>query len=114
IARLSMTPMVLCVNPSVKAKTLSEFLALAKHNPGKLNYGSPGVGSTAHLSTEQLEQMTGIDATHVPYKAVSQAQTDLMAGHLDFMFIVPSAAVAGEQSGTLRCLAVGTKERLTQ
>jgi len=114
IARLILVPMVLCLNPSVPAKSLQEFINLAKTRPGKLNFGSPGEGSTAHLSTEMLIKSTGIKATHVPYKAVSQAQTDLIGGRLDFMFIVPSAAIAQMQNGGLRCLAVTTETRLPQ
>ncbi|OWT55720.1 Bug family tripartite tricarboxylate transporter substrate binding protein [Candidimonas nitroreducens] len=114
IARVAMVPMVLCVNPSVPAKTVQQLIALAKREPGKLNFGSPGTGSTAHLAVEQLKDKTGIKVTHVPYKAVSQAQTDLIGGQLDFMFIVPSAAMAQMQAGKLRCLGVGSQERLAQ
>lgn len=114
IARLILVPMVLCLNPSVPAKSLQEFIDLAKEKPDSLNFGSPGEGSTAHLSTEMLVKSTGIKATHIPYKAVSQAQTDLIGGRLDFMFIVPSAAIAQMQNGGLRCLAVTTETRLPQ
>lgn len=114
IVRIAMVPMVLCVHPSVEATNVQELVSLAKREPGRLNFGSPGTGSTAHLAVERLKGQTGIEVAHVPYKAVSQAQTDLIGGHLDFMFIVPSAAMAQMEAGALRCLGVGSQERLPQ
>lgn len=114
VVRMVMAPTVLCVNSSLSATNLAQFIALAKSNPGKLNYGSPGTGSTTHLSGEILKEKTGININHVPYKEVSRAQADLIGGHLDFMFIVPAVAIGQVKAGTIRCLAVTSRERIPQ
>src|SRR5262249_34627654 len=82
IAHVGGPPAVLAVNPQVRAKTLKEFVALAKSEPGKLAYGSPGNGTQGHLIAELFKQVTGIKMTHVPYKGASLAVADLIAGHL--------------------------------
>jgi tripartite-type tricarboxylate transporter receptor subunit TctC len=85
IAMVASFPNVLVVNPSVPAKTVAEFIALAKSKPGGLTYGSSGAGSSSHLSTALLEHMTGTKFTHVPYKGAAPATADFLGGRLDFM-----------------------------
>ena len=71
LAIVTEVPVVMCVNPSVPAKTVAEFVAYAKQNPGKLNFGSSGTGSFTHLAGEMFKQMAGIEMTHVPYKGAA-------------------------------------------
>lgn len=112
IARLAFTPLILCTSPSLSASNFSELIALAKSEPGVLTYGSAGVGSTTHLAGEMLKSMAGIDVLHVPYKAMSQAETDLAGSHIDMMFVVPSVAVPQIKAGKYRAIAVGGPDRL--
>lgn len=114
ILRMGFTPLLLCVHPSVAATNIQELVALAKSKPGTLNYGSAGSGAPTHLAGEMLKTMTGIDIQHVPYKAISQAQTDLLSGQLQLMFIVPSAAMQHMAAGKLRALGVGSLKRMPQ
>lgn len=104
IARIGATPLVLVVHPSVPAKNLAELLVLAKASPGKLNFGSSGSGSTAHLAMEMLKSTAGISMRHIPYKGVNQAQTDLLAGHVNLLFVVPSFAIPEINTSRLRAL----------
>ena len=76
LALVTEVPVVLCVNPSVPAKTVAEFVAYAKQNPGKLNFGSSGTGSFTHLAAEMFKQMAGIEMTHVAYKGAAPALTE--------------------------------------
>jgi tripartite-type tricarboxylate transporter receptor subunit TctC len=112
IQRVAFAPFILTVHPSVPAHNLRELIALAKSRPGQLNYGSPSNGSPAHLATELLKTMTGIDMVHIPYKAAAQAQSDLIGGQIPVMFVVASAAIPQIQSGKLRALGVTTAQRL--
>ena len=90
IVQIADVPNVLVVHPSVPATTLEEFIAYAKANPGKLNYGSTGIGTSSHLSSFMLSKRDGIDTVHVPYKG-ADALNDLLAGPLQFMFAtIPS------------------------
>lgn len=114
IVRIAFTPLVLSVHPSVPAANLAEFIALAKAKPGKVNYGSAGNGSATHLAGEMFKAMTGVDLTHVPYKAVSQAQTDLMGGQIESMFVVLSAAIPQVKAGRIRALGVTSPKRVPQ
>jgi tripartite-type tricarboxylate transporter receptor subunit TctC len=100
-----MFPNILVVNPGVPAKTLQEFVALARAKPGKLEYGSTGVGSAAHLAGELLKQRAGIDLTHVPYKGGGPAMPDLLAGRIASYWSPPSTALPFIQAGKLRALA---------
>src|SRR5689334_3959104 len=86
ITVLATSPNVLVVNPSVPAKTFAELIAYAKANPGKLNFASPGAGSGAHLAGELLNIDAGIQTTHVPYKGLAPAVTDLLGGQVQMMF----------------------------
>jgi tripartite-type tricarboxylate transporter receptor subunit TctC len=112
IVRVAFTPLILCASPSLPISNLRELIALAKSKPGGLTYGSAGVGSTTHLAGELLKSMAGIDVLHVPYKAMSQAETDLMAGQIDIMFVVPSVAIPQIKAGRYRGIAVGEPKRI--
>src|SRR5690349_9012068 len=107
-------PTALVVNPKVPASNLQEFLAYARANPGKLTFGSPGVGSTPHLATEQLMKAAGIRLVHVPYQGMAPAMNDLMGGHIDMMIDLYGNVAGSIKEGKLRLLAVTTPERLPQ
>jgi tripartite-type tricarboxylate transporter receptor subunit TctC len=96
---------ILVVNPKVPASNLQEFIALMKAQPGKYNYGSSGIGASSHLAAEILGLQTGTRATHVPYRGIAPAITDLLAGQVDFVFD-SATTVQHVQSGSLRALAV--------
>ena len=102
---------VLLVNPQLPVRTLPEFVAYAKANPGKVNFGSNGIGATGHLAGEMFKMMTGTDMLHVPYRGEGPALTDLIGGQLQFIF----AAIAGTmeliKTGRLRALAVTSGTR---
>ena len=104
-------PVVMEVHPSVPAKTVQEFVAYAKGNPGKLNYGSAGVGSTIHLAGEMFKQIAGVDMTHIPYKGAGPALTDLLSGNIQVMFDTLSTALPPVRAGMLRPLGVSSVER---
>jgi tripartite-type tricarboxylate transporter receptor subunit TctC len=107
-------PNVLTVHPSVPSRNLKEFIALARANPGKFNYGSSGVGATQHMTAELFAMATGVKIVHVPYRGGTPAMTDLVAGHIDFMFTPAPNAVPFVRSGRVRGLAVtGLKRSAT-
>jgi tripartite-type tricarboxylate transporter receptor subunit TctC len=111
VTLVASAPLMLVVHPSVPVKSVAELIAYAKANPGKLHFGSGGVGSTPHLAGEMLKSMAGIEATHVPYKGGGPALADLAGGQIQFMVEnIPSTApyVA---SGKLRALAVTDLKR---
>ena len=103
---------VVVVNPSVPATTLPEFIAYAKANPGKINYGSAGQGTPQNIGCELFKMMTGVDLVHVPYKGGAPAVADLIAGHVQVVFAPLSESIPHIQSGKLRALAVTTAARL--
>jgi tripartite-type tricarboxylate transporter receptor subunit TctC len=105
IALLCSLPNILVVHPSVKAATVQELIALAKAEPGKLNYGSAGAGTSLHLSAELFKSMAGINMVHVPYTGSPQATQDLIAGRLQVMFSPVSTALPQIEAGNLRPLA---------
>lgn len=111
IAVLATVPLVLVVHPSVPAKNVAELLALAKARPGTLNLGSAGNGSTLHLAGELLVSETGIDIKHVPYRGTGPLVTDLMGGQVQMGFVSVSQVAAQVKAGTLRALAVSTRQR---
>src|SRR5665811_2408523 len=90
----------LCIHPSVPAKTIAEFVAYAKQNPGKLNFGSSGTGSFTHLAGEMFKQMAGIEMTHIAYKGAAPALSDVMSGNIQLMFESVSLALPQVRSGT--------------
>jgi len=106
-------PMVLIVHPSLPAKTIKEFIALAKAHPNKLNYATGGSGSSAHVITELFKSMAGVQLVHVPYKGVAQATTDLIAGQIQMSFNSTSTALSHMQAGRVRGLAISTAQRST-
>jgi tripartite-type tricarboxylate transporter receptor subunit TctC len=112
IVIMSRFPNVLLVRKDFPAKTAQEFIAYAKAHPGTLNYGSQGVGTTSHLTTELFMSLTGTQMVHVPYKGTAPALNDLIAGHVDLIFMELSSAVRLHQSGNARILAVATDKRL--
>ena len=107
-------PTVLVVNPRLPALNLQDFIAYAKANPGKLTYGSPGVGSTPHLATEQLMKAAGIRLIHVPYQGMAPAMNDLIAGHIDVMIDLFGNTWPNIKEGKLKLLAVTTQARLRE
>jgi len=111
ITLIASAPSVLVVHPSVPARTLAEFTALARANPGKLNYASNGNGSSAQLAAVMYEAMAGVQLMHVPYKGLSPALVDLLSGEVQAMFSSVVAIVPHIQSGKLRPLAVTGKKR---
>ncbi len=111
VASMFSVPLVMEVNPSFPARTVPEFLAYARANPGKLNLASGGNGTPAHVSGELFKMMTGIDMIHVPYRGDSAAVTDLLGGQVQVMFPAMSASVEYIKAGKLRALAVTTTTR---
>ncbi|WP_249132377.1 MULTISPECIES: tripartite tricarboxylate transporter substrate binding protein [unclassified Bradyrhizobium] len=105
-------PMIMEVNPSVPATTIAEFVAYARKNPGKLNFGSAGTGGTVHLAGEMFKQMAGVEMTHVPYKGAGPALQDLLSGNIQLMFDTLGTALPPVKSGMLRALAVSSTERI--
>jgi len=110
VVQIADVPNVLVVNPSLPAKTLKEFVAFAKANPGKLNYGSTGIGTSSHLSGYMLGKRTGAEYTHIPYKG-AEALKDLLAGRVEFMFATIPSVIQHIKSGGLRALAVTSANR---
>ena len=103
---------VVVVNPSVPAQTLPEFIAYAKANPGKINYGSAGQGTPQNIACELFKMMTGLNLVHVPYKGGAPAVVDLIAGHVQVIFAPISESIQQIKAGKLRALAVTTTARL--
>src|SRR5438105_122875 len=102
---------VMATHPSVPAKTVAEFITYAKANPGKINFGSGGSGTSIHLAGELFKAMTGIDMVHVPYRGSGPAMTDLLAGRLQVMFDNLPGAIEHIKAGRLRALAVTVGKR---
>jgi tripartite-type tricarboxylate transporter receptor subunit TctC len=100
------TPAVLVVHPSVAAKSVRELIALAKANPGKLNYASAAAGTATHLSAELFKAMAGVDIVRIPYKGTGAALNDLLGGQTQMMFAVAASVVSHVRTGRLRALAV--------
>jgi tripartite-type tricarboxylate transporter receptor subunit TctC len=112
VAGIFRMPQVMEVNPSIPAKTVSEFIAFAKANPGKVNMASAGIGSVHHVAGELFKFMTGIDMVHVPYRGTTPALTDLLAGQAQVMFDVTPSSTPHIRAGKLRALAVTTATRV--
>jgi len=112
VARVGYAPLVLVVEASSPAKSLKDLIALAKAQPGVLNYGSAGNGGSGHLATELLKLTVKIDVLHVPYKGGALAMTDLLGGRLSFMLNNPLEVMANIKSGRLRALAVANPKRI--
>lgn len=114
ITRIGTTPNALVVHPSTPARTLKEFVAVARANPGKLSYGSSGAGSSPHLSMELLKMMTKTNIVHVSYKGAPQAMSDVMAGQIESGMTNIPLVIAPIQAGRLRGLAVTSARRVSQ
>lgn len=112
ISLLASAPLILVVHPSVPVNSAQELIALARVQPGKLNYASNGNGSSSHLAAVMFESLTGIDFVHIPYKGLSPALTDLLGGQVQLMFSSVVAILPHVQSGKLRALAVSGGKRL--
>jgi tripartite-type tricarboxylate transporter receptor subunit TctC len=111
IGLIGMAPSVLAVNPSVPARSVADLIGIAKAEPGKIQYGSPGIGTTNHLAGELLAAMTSIRITHIPYKGTGPAITDLLGGHIAMMFAPIPAAHGNVSAGALRALGVTSLKR---
>ncbi len=114
VSLLAKVPSLYLVHPDLPVKNLKEFVAHAKKNPGKLNYGSAGNGSAGHLAMEYLKMATGTFITHVPYRGTGPQLTDLIAGRLDAASVGASAVLQFIKTGKLRCIATGTPQRIPQ
>jgi tripartite-type tricarboxylate transporter receptor subunit TctC len=112
IAIITDLPSIMVVHPSVPAKTVAEFVAYAKQNPGKINFGSAGTGGVGHLSGEIFKLMAGIDMVHVPYKGAGPALADLISGHIQVTFETLGTALPPIKAGLLRPLGVSSTERV--
>jgi tripartite-type tricarboxylate transporter receptor subunit TctC len=112
IASIVREPLIMAVNPSVPAKTVPEFIAYAKANPGKINMASAGNGSVVHIAGELFKMMAGVDMVHVPYKGGGPGVTDLLGGQVQVMFATAPSSIEFVRAGKLRALAVTTATRL--
>lgn len=112
VSNVADMPMMVVVNPNVQAKTLAELVALARANPGKLNFGSPGIGTTGHLGLALLMHAANVKVTHVPYRGAAPSITDLIAGQIDGVVDNPPTVLPHIESGKLRPLAVAAKQRM--
>jgi tripartite-type tricarboxylate transporter receptor subunit TctC len=114
ISNVADMPMMVVVNPKVAAKTLAELVAFARAQPGKLNFGSPGIGTTGHLGLAMLMHAANVKITHVPYRGAAPAVADLIAGQIDGVVDNPPTVLQHIQGGRLRALAVAAKTRMAQ
>ena len=112
VARLTSIPNVMIIHPSVPAKTLRQFVELARSRPGKLNFGSGGTGTTNHLANELLKHLEKINLVHVPYKGVTQAMTAMMGGEVDEVVMPVTTAIPQIRAGKVRALAVLSEQRV--
>jgi tripartite-type tricarboxylate transporter receptor subunit TctC len=112
VAGIMRTPLIMLVHPSFPAKTVPEFIAYAKANPGKVNMASPGIGSPNHVSGELFNMMADVKMVHIPYRVTGSAFSDLVAGQVEVMFGTVAATIEYVKAGTLRPLAVSSAMRL--
>src|SRR5258707_1037512 len=111
VAMIALVPNVMIVNPSVPAKSVAEFIALARSRPGRINFASSGSGTSIHMSAEMFKMLTGVNIVHIPYKGSGPALADLMAGQVDVMFANLTSSIGLIRSGKLRALPVTTTKR---
>src|SRR3954470_13226778 len=114
IAIMTAVPNLLVVRPDFPAKSVQEFIAFAKANPGKLNFASQGIGTTPHLTAELFNRALGTQLVHVPYKGTSQAVNDVVAGHVDLMFLEMQSAYQLHKAGRAKVLAITSLQRSPQ
>ena len=112
VAGIMRVPLVMEVNPSLPVKTVPEFIAYAKANPGKISYASAGIGTPQHVSAELFKMMTGVEMVHVPYRGAAPALTDLIGGQVQVMIDTSPASMQHIRSGKVRALAVTTAARV--
>src|SRR5256714_5311369 len=112
VSLAGVAPLILTANPSFPAKDVRELIAYAKANPGKVNFGSSGIGAAAHLTTELLKQTAGIDMVHVPYKGTAPALTALMANDIQILVDVPSTMMPHVRGGKIKALAMFSAKRI--
>jgi tripartite-type tricarboxylate transporter receptor subunit TctC len=111
VAMIALVPNVMIVNPSVPAKSVAEFIALARSRPGRINFASSGSGTSIHMSAEMFKMLTGVNIVHIPYKGSGPALADLMGGQVDVMFDNLTSSIGLIRSGKVRALAVTTSTR---
>jgi tripartite-type tricarboxylate transporter receptor subunit TctC len=112
VSLAGIAPLILTANVNFPAKDVKELIAYAKANPGKVNFGSSGIGAAAHLTTELLKQTAGIDMVHVPYKGTAPALTAEMANDIQILVDVPSTLMPHVRGGKIKALAMFSKERI--
>lgn len=112
VSLAGIAPLIMTANNNLPAKDVKELVAYAKSNPGKLNFGSSGIGAAAHLTTELLKQTAGIDMVHVPFKGTAPALTALMANDIQILVDVPSSLMPHVRGGKIKALAMFSKERI--
>ena len=112
VAAIISFPYIMVVNPSVPAKTLPDFIAYAKANPGKISMASPGIGSTPHVNGELFKVMTGTNMVHVPYRSAAAVMTDLLSGQVQLYFGTTASSLEYVRTGKLRALGVTIERRL--
>lgn len=113
VSLLALVPNIMITPPNHPAKTVAEFVAMAKKDPGKMSFGSSGIGTSVHLSGELFNKLTGAKMVHVPYKGTAEAKNDLIAGRLDCIFDNITAALPQAQGGQVRALGITTAKRST-
>ncbi len=113
VAIMTLIANVLLVRPDFPAKTAKEFIDYVKASPGKVNYASQGIGTTSHLTAALFERLVGTKLIHVPYKGTAPALNDIVASHVDFIFMELAAAIKLHEAGKARILAVATKKRIS-
>lgn len=113
VTQIGAAPFLLVVHPAVRAHTVQELIALAKAQPGRLNYGSSGIGGASHLVTELFKTMSGTDFVHIPYGGAGPALNDLLAGQVQLLFAVPATTLPLIKAGRLRALGVSSRQRST-
>ena len=111
VASIDVVPNVMDINIDVPAKTVPEFIAYAKANPGKISMGSGGIGSSPHVAGELFKMMTGVQMEHIPYRGVAPATADLLGGRIQVLFDTLPAAIGNIRAGKIRALAVSSKKR---
>ena len=112
VSLVGIAPLILTVNNDLPVKDVKELIAYAKSNPGRISFGSSGIGAAAHLTTELLKQTSGLDMVHVPYKGTAPALQDLMAGNIQVLVDVPSTLMPHVRAGKIRALAMFSSARI--
>lgn len=114
VSLLARMPFVLAVNPGVPARNMAELIAYARANPGKLNYGSVGAGSTGHMLVAEMAARHGLEMTHIPFRSVPQSVTEIVAGRIELMAAAAGAVLGQVRGGQVRALAISGDARMAQ